>query len=418
MQTNSTEMSSTHHSNPPQRLFAASPKTPCHPSNGYAVNESDEDASPVNNNIVNTTGPSALAAKFDALAGGGSIISNDQQNEERRQIIIRPQPQDPEVTASVSAAEKKMSSSIMQEPALKIETRKRRGKSLDASTKVARRRSLRIQRRKSLCVEDEDGGASSQRELIGEECEIKVTNEAKSALSQAIEVVAMDLAESSRLDSLDGRREETPSCYEDKEEEEEGNTTRRRANLKAKSVLETLDPMQKENSVENNDRVVKASSRNKKRRDTFDLSRRRGLTRSGAVQSSSSNCVSSDMDMHVATDEADLKPQACNFNGADNTWTEANMITPRNGNDVQLPFNDEPETEIVGSQVVKDNLKHLASIDIEEKMQNLFSEFSVYNYVSFLPPRCQLYFCLSSFSDHAFFPPVYPPCLPTAMCLG
>jgi hypothetical protein len=164
--------------------------------------------------------------------------------------------------------------------------------------------------------------------------------------------------------------------------------------------------MQKENSAENNDRVVKASSRNKKRRDTFDLSRRRGLTRSGA--GSSSNGVSPEVDMHIATDEADLKPQACNFNAADNTWTEANMITPRNGNDVQLPFKDEPETEIVGSQVVKDNLKHLTSIDIEEKMQSLFSEFSVYNYVSFLPPRYQLYFCLSSFSDHSFFPPVYP----------
>ena len=378
------------HANHPQRVFAASPKTPCHPSNGYAVNDaSDEDVSPLNNNIVNTAG-SALAAKFDAIASG-SMRSNDQHNE-RRQIIIpiRPQPQDPEVSTASAIAAEKMSAVIMQEPALKTVTRKRRGKSLDASTKVTRRRSLRIQRRKSLCVEDKDG-ASFQRELIGEECEVKVTNEAKLALSQAIEAVAMDLAESSSLDR--GQSEETmPSCNEDKEEE--GNTTRRRASLKAKSVLEILDPMQKENSAENNDRVVKSSSRNKKRRDTFDLSRRRGLTRSGAVQSSSSssNVVSSEMDICIGTDEADLKPQACNFNAADNTTEANNMITPRNGNEVQLPFNDEPETEIVGSQVVKDNLKHLTSIDIEEKMQSLFSEFSVYNYVSVLPHYCQVYY--------------------------
>jgi len=393
---------SNHH--PQRHVFAASPKTPCHPSNGYEVRE--EEASPVDDG--DTTTATILSRKFDALAGGGSM-SNDKLQHEKM-------PQDPDsgFSAFVADEKKKMSLSVESDVVV-VNTKKRRGISVDSADKAPRRRSLRIQRRTSLCVEggemsshdnnimDDTNTAEmndSQSEHVVEECQMRVTHDGSSALAQTLEDVVMDLVGLASSSAGQGQHE-LPSTItnSDDDEDGEGNTMHNRTKAKVKSVLEPLDPIEKENSL-NNDKVVKSSNR-KKRRDTFDLSRRRGLTRSGMAQSSGGDgmemeqedidhTASTGMDLQIDTDEVDLKPPAIISSTADQAddWTD--MITPKNGsNEVQLPnnfaneiSNDEP-TEIMGSPAVKENLQNLlTSIAIEETMRSIFSEFSVYNYVS------------------------------------
>ena len=174
--------------------------------------------------------------------------------------------------------------------------------------------------------------------------------------------------------------------------------------------MESLEPVEKENSLNCE------KNYHKKRRDTFDLSRSRGLTRSGAVQSNddglehnNSYAASEEVNLQIDTDiAADLKPPAPAIisaaDQANETWTD--MITPKNGsNEVPLPKNfghkisnsliDEPD-EIRGSPAVKENVRNVTSVAIEEQMRSIFSEFSVYNYVSFffISFGRPLYYCL------------------------
>ena len=356
-----------------------------------------EEASPINSDAGTAV---LLSRKFDALVGG----SNDSVHEMRM-------PQDPDAGFSVFMAEEKMSSSV--EPVV-VKTRKRRSKSVDASNKAPRRRSLRIQRRKSLCDEggeipsvdnlDDNNAAEmngSQSKEVVDECHMKVTHDGSSALAQTVADVVMDLVSSVSSADQDEPPATTTTTPLVDDEDTEGNTTRDRKNAKVKSVLESLEHVEKENSL-NSDKVVKLSSNRNKRRDTFELSRRRGLTRSGVVQTSddrmeqdSTYAASTGMELQIDTDEvADLKPPAAIISAADQAdetcWTD--MITPKNGsNEVQLPNNfaneissslaDEPD-EIRGSEAVKENLRNVTSVAIEEKMRSIFSEFSVYNYVS------------------------------------
>lgn len=285
-------------------------------------------------------------------------------------------------------------------------TKKKRIKSLDPSNNK-RRRSVRIQRRQSLCAEAseippsvenklEDNSANGmnggQSKQDSSECQVKVTYDGSLALAQTLTEVVIDLVGSTTI---------TSNLVDNKSSDM--NTRRHRTKAKVKSVLESLEPAEKENSL-NCDKVVKISSSNRrKRRDTFDLSKRRGLTRSGAVQNSddgmdqSRTCAeSTSLELQIDADEvADLNPPAAIVSATDQaneTWTD--MITPKNGsNEVQLPnvFSneissssaDDPD-EMKGSTAVRKNLRNISSVAIEEEMRSKFSEFSVYNYVSYV----------------------------------
>ena len=361
-----------------------------------------EEASPINSDAGTAV---LLSRKFDALVEG----SNDSVHERM--------PQDPDAGFSVFMADEKMSSSV--EPVV-VKTRKRRSKSVDASIKAPRRRSLRIQRRKSLCDEggeipsidhlDDNNAAEmngSQSKEVADECQMKVTHDGSSALAQTVADVVMDLVSSVSSADQDEPPATTTTTPLVDDEDTEGDTTRNRKKANVKSVLESLEHVEKENSL-NSDKVVKLSSNRRKRRDTFELSRRRGLTRTGAAQCSddgmeqdSAYATSTGMEIQIDTDEiADLKPPAAIISAADKadeTWTD--MITPKNGsNEVHLPNNfaneissslaNEPD-EIRGSAAVKENLRNVTSVAIEEKMRSVFSEFSVYNYVSSFLSTCQ-----------------------------
>ena len=425
-------MASYSNNHPQQRggvVFFASPKTPCHPSNGYEVRE---EASPIVDSGDTTA--AVLSRKFDTLAGGSTAFNDKQQHEHERMM-----PQDPgDAGSSAFVADEQMT--LPEEPVVVVKTKRKRSKSVDASNKSPRRRSLRI-RRKSICVEggeimsshenfDDNNAAEiimngSQSEQVVEECQMKVTHDGSLAIAQTLEDVAMDLLGSAAAGQ---GQDELPSAITNSDDDEDGgltailpngralcviikesDTTRSRKKATVKSVLESLDPI---NSL-NHDKVVKSSSR-KKRRDTFDLSRRRGLTRSGIVQSSDDGieqersgygyaATTTDMDLQIDTEEVDLKPPAINSatEQADETcWTD--MITPKNGsNEVQLPNifsneisgSDNEPNEIMGSPAVKENLQNLTVIAIEEKMQSIFSEFRLYNYVSDLLSDCFLFVC-------------------------
>lgn len=298
-------------------------------------------------------------------------------------------------------------------------TKKRRSISMDAShNKTPRRRSLRIQRQ-SLCAEGseipppvendlEDNNAvvmngNQDMQVVGE-YQVKITHDGSLALAQTVAEVVMDLVGSASSEDQEYEASATITANS------HNNTTGHRKKAKVKSVLESLEPIEKENSL-NCDKVVKLScSSLKKRRDTFDLSKRRGLTRSGVVQSSDdgmdqnrSYAESTSLELQIGTDEvADFKPPAAIVSSADQaneTWTD--MITPKNGsNEVQLPNTfsnemssssaDDPD-ENRGSLAVKENLRNLSSVAIEEEMRSKFSEFSVYNYVSYLVDICLPY---------------------------
>jgi len=383
------------YSNHPQHNVFSSPETPRHPSNGYKVRE---EAYPSNSD----TGTAVLLSrKFDALAGGS--MSNDSVHERM--------PQDPDVIGFSFVAEQKMTLPV--EPVV-TKTRKRRIKSIDSSNKAPRRRSLRIRRRQSLCAQEgremppsvendlEDNNTAGvnggqDKQVVGE-CQVKVTHDGSLALAQTLAEVVIDLVGSVSSEDKD---EPTDTIITNPVDCESSgrNTTRHREKANIKSVLESLEPVEKENSL-NCDKVVKlSSSSRKKRRDTFDLSKRRGLTRSGVVQSSDDGmdqnrtyAESTSLELQIDTDEvADLKPPAAIISAADQaneTWTD--MITPKNGsNEVQLPNTfsneissssaDDPD-EIRGSSTVKEKLRNLSSVAIEEEMKSKFSEFSVYNY--------------------------------------
>lgn len=341
------------YSNPQQRVFLApSPETPYHPSNGYEVKGGD------NSPVSHATATVLLSTKFDALVGV-SISNNGQE---------RKMPQDPGFIGSCASA-----------------TSEKRRKSVNVS-KFPSRRSPRIERRKSLCVEgdisshnkldDINAGVNgSQSEQVAESL-IQVTHEGRLALAQTLELLVIDVVGLS-LPEQD-QDEQTSNTIIDLEE---GESTRKRKKMtKSKSVFESLDLIEKENSSDND--KVKSKSR-KKRRDTFDLSQRRGLMRSGAIESSY-NC---ELDLNLISDEADLKPRASSSD-ADQAY---DIITPKNSsNEVQLTratfdneisealSDDEPKNKFMESPAVKENLRLLTSIAIEEKMRSIFPEFSVY----------------------------------------
>lgn len=349
-------------------------------------------------------------------------MSNDSVHHERM-------PQDP-----IFVAEQKTTSPA--EPVV-TKSKKRRSKCIDASNNAPRRRSLRIQRQ-SLCAEGREippsfennlkdnnaaGMNDSQDKQDAGEYQVKVTYEGNLTLAQTLAEVVIDLVGSASSGDQDEHAAITESSDRNTTatiiansvdcESSESNTTRHRKKAKVKSVLESLEPVEKENSL-NCDRLVKlsSSSSRKKRRDTFDLSRKRGLTRSGSVHISDVGVdqnktypKSTSMELKIDTDEvADLKPPAANISAgqANETWTD--MITPKNGsNEVQLPNNfsneissssaDDPD-EIRGSLVVRENLRNLSSVAVEEEMRSKFSEFSVYNYVSDLVDIRPQSFCI------------------------
>ena len=364
---------------PQQHVFAASPKTPCHPSNGYEVIEESSDI-----NCDAEIGV-LLSHKFDALADTGSM-SKDMVHENERM------PQD--LDASVHSSDKTKEA---------VKPKKKRRKSSDVSNATPRRRSLRIQRRQSLAVEEEketstdnkilcsksrDERDDSDRQIkqIDGGCQIKITFDGNAVLAQTLEDVVTDLLNSaSRIDKYEVSFETNG----DNDKNSVEITTRKRKKVKAKSVLESLGHAEKENSL--NDKVTKPSSSRKKRRDTFDLSKKRGLIRSGAARNGNDEIEQDDiaysggLKLQIDTKETDdRKPPATADYESNETWTA--MITPKNGsNEVLLPIEDSSGSEanaINGSLAVKAKLQNLTSIAIEEKMQSLFSEFSVYNYVS------------------------------------
>lgn len=362
------------YSNHPQRHNIFSPETPCHPSNGYEVRE---EASPLN-------------------SGAGAAIQLSRKIEFERSMsndCHERMPQD-----AVAANE----TMTLPVETVAAKTKKRRNKSADESNKTPRRRSLRLQMRESLC--EGRGGMlpsvdnTNAAEISGSPmCQIKVTHDGSSALAEALTNVVTGLVGTT---SEEQDEHATTDTYLFDDESSEGDTTRRRKKAKVKSVLESLEPIEKENSL-NSDKVVRLSS--KKRRDTLDLARRRGLRRTGAVQSSddwleqnNTYAASTDPKLQIDTDvTADLKPPATTIIPAadpgNETWTD--MITPKNGsNEVQLPKHfaieistkADEQDELRGSPAVKENLRNVTSVAIEEQMRNIFSEFSVYNYVSFL----------------------------------
>jgi len=356
-----------------------------------------EEVSPINSDAGTAV---QLSRKFERS------MSNDSVHERM--------PQDPDAGFPVAVANKTMT--LPTEPVV-AKSKKRRKKSEDVPNKVPRRRSLRLQMRESLCdgggvilpsVDDNlDDNCAAGKHIV-EEYQMKVTHDGSLALAETLANVAMDLVGSVSSSLVD---------YEGSER----NTIRVRKKAKViRSVLESLEPVEKENSLNCE------KNYHKKRRDTFDLSRSRGLTRSGAVQSNddgleqnNSYAASTEVNLQIDTDiAADLKPPAPAIisaaDQANETWTD--MITPKNGsNEVPLPKNfgheisnsliDEPD-EIRGSPAVKENVRNVTSVAIEEQMRSIFSEFSVYNY----PCVSARIFAVMSivYEDQAEFDPLMP----------
>jgi len=369
-----------------------------------------EEVSPINSDAGTAV---QLSRKFERS------MSNDSVHERM--------PQDPDAGFPVAVANKTMT--LPTEPVV-AKSKKRRKKSEDVPNKVPRRRSLRLQMRESLCdgggvilpsVDDNlDDNCAAGKHIV-EEYQMKVTHDGSLALAETLANVAMDLVGSVSSSEDQDVPPATTTKYLVDDEGSKRNTIRVRKKAKViRSVLESLEPVEKENSLNCE------KNYHKKRRDTFDLSRSRGLTRSGAVQSNddgleqnNSYAASTEVNLQIDTDiAADLKPPAPAIisaaDQANETWTD--MITPKNGsNEVPLPKNfgheisnsliDEPD-EIRGSPAVKENVRNVTSVAIEEQMRSIFSEFSVYNY----PCVSARIFAVMSivYEDQAEFDPLMP----------
>ena len=374
-----------------------------------------EEVSPINSDAGTAV---QLSRKFERS------MSNDSVHERM--------PQDPDAGFFVAVANKTMT--LPTEPVV-AKSKKRRKKSEDVPNKVPRRRSLRLQMKESLCdgggvilpsVDDNlDDNCAAGKHVV-EEYQMKVTHDGSLALAETLANVAMDLVGSVSSSEDQDVPPATTTKYLVDDEGSERNTIRVRKKAKViRSVLESLEPVEKENSLNCE------KNYHKKRRDTFDLSRSRGLTRSGAVQSNddglehnNSYAASEEVNLQIDTDiAADLKPPAPAIisaaDKANKTWTD--MITPKNGsNEVPLPKHfgheisnsliDEPD-EIRGSPAVKENMRNATSVAIEEQMRSIFSEFSVYNYVSFFYFIWSSIILLSMCSRTSY-------CLASAMCIG
>ena len=146
--------------------------------------------------------------------------------------------------------------------------------------------------------------------------------------------------------------------------------------------------------------TLSAIKRKKGRRDTFDLSRKRGLRVGPSVLEAA--CTPGSNSKHFK-DVHEIKPVNCSsitidtsFDGQGiETADELNkklFVTPKNSEfnidvaaELSRTLKDDPhnnEVVVAINAEVRARMEELSSVDVEKKMKTLFGDFKVYNYVS------------------------------------
>ncbi|EJK77326.1 hypothetical protein THAOC_00848, partial [Thalassiosira oceanica] len=250
----------------------------------------------------------------------------------------------------------------------------------DHSSKGKRRRSLRIRkirfasstaekpsnqpRRKSTELGTNAAEGSQENEDGRDEvaASIDMTRRGQAELTRSFEKIAVSVVDFSHVST---RR------------------SKKRGGRSSASTLESLDIDETPGSSSHGTGAAAGRRSSKKakkgRRDTFDLSKRRGLARSAR-----SACVA---ESSGAGDRGGTDLSIVVSSSASEVRGNADFVTPKNGTEVDLnAFSVEPdvageETEtVVLSPAVKGNVRALTSESIMERMRTLLPQVKAYNY--------------------------------------
>jgi len=162
--------------------------------------------------------------------------------------------------------------------------------------------------------------------------------------------------------------------------------------MKESDDINSLDDDDSPETEKENVSSISATKNKKGRRDTFDLSRKRGL-RAGpsALETACTPGYNKDLPLDVHEMEK-VKPAGITIDTSkhhDDLFKKKLFITPKNsevavdvGAEISSTLKDDPnrDHDVEASEEVKARMEELTSVDIEGTMKTTFSDFKVYNY--------------------------------------
>ena len=340
------------------------PKTPRHPSNGYEI------GSPIETLVSPVFSPQRrrslrLSPAKKSLVNG-VVDTGDVKVKKRRRSLRLQQIQESTGESPVVVQKKKRRQSGHFGVAKAADATMKDGSAEGSESKK--------KRRQSKCFGVASNAKSDHMPEVKPVSTFRLSKEAEAELLSALKgftsTFLTTILEEHELDS------NPPSLHSADE-------------LSSQEDSKLNDSLDSEDEKENhaNKLTISAIKRKKGRRDTFDLSRKRGLRVGPSVLEAPTpfktvhEVIPVKAGLKVDTSQGDI--------GGDDELNKALFITPKNSEvnhdvvaETTRTLRDDPQNNVQVDPEVEARMEELDSVVVEARMKDLFGELKIYNYVS------------------------------------